>query len=59
VFDSELNPAAPGARDLAETIVAKLRNRVSVVTQVEQHEFYGWAFETAVGKGAFYNVLNP
>jgi hypothetical protein len=58
-FDENENPSAPGARELAETIVAKLRPRVASVSEVEQHEYYGWGFTTTLQRGTFYNVLNP
>lgn len=59
VFDANDNPAAPGARDLAEEIAAKLRGRASSVTAVDQHEYYGWGFEAVFEGSTFYNVLNP
>jgi hypothetical protein len=59
VFDGDGNPLAPGARDLAEAIASNLRGRVSSVTAIEQHEYYGWGFAAIFDGSTFYNVLNP
>ena len=58
-FDKKENPIAPGARALAEAIAAKLRERLSSVTSIKQHEYYGWGFEATCDGSTFYNVLNP
>lgn len=58
-FNENETPTAPGARELAETIVAKLRQRVVSVSEVDQHEYYGWGFWATTDRGTFYNVLNP
>ena len=58
-FNENECPVAPGARELAEVIVSSLRSRLSSVTSVEQHEYYGWGFATVLDRSRFYNVLNP
>src|SRR5688500_776577 len=58
-FDQNNSPTAPGARDLAEAIVANLRPHVTTVSEIEQHEFYGWRFQATLDHSTFCNVLNP
>jgi hypothetical protein len=58
-FDANEFPVAPGARDLAEAIVGELGKRVSGISAVEQHSFYGWAFEARYAGCRFINVVNP
>jgi hypothetical protein len=59
VFDENENPVAPGARELAEAIVSNLRARASSVTEVDQHEHYGWTFDVVFEGSTFSNVVNP
>src|SRR5438093_7256005 len=59
VFDSGDNPISPGARQLAEAIVAELKKQLRVVTDLSQHSFYGWGFTTQYDRASFYHVLNP
>ncbi|HJY77138.1 MAG TPA: hypothetical protein VKE95_10925 [Burkholderiales bacterium] len=58
-FDANGNALAPGARKLAETIVARLQPRLDATTDIEQHSYYGWAFRATYSGHFFYNVLNP
>src|SRR5438874_28096 len=58
-FDSQGNPVSPGARELADHIVAQLRKRLRNVTDVSQHSFYGWGFRGEFDRTLFYHVLNP
>ncbi len=58
-FDENENPTAPGARELANAIAAKLRCHVQSVSPVQQHEYYGWGFGATTDDSTFYNVLNP
>jgi hypothetical protein len=43
---------------LAEAIIAMLRPRVASVSEVSQHEYYGWGFTATTEDATFYNVLN-
>ena len=58
VFDSHGDPIAPGARELADSLVAELRKRMPL-TAVCQHRFYGWGFRAELEGAKFYHVLNP
>jgi hypothetical protein len=58
-FDADGNPVAPGARELADAIAGELEKHADVVVPVEQHSYYGWAFETRFAGCRFINVLNP
>lgn len=58
-FDAHDNPIMPGARELADAIVRELGKRVNVITPVEQHSYYGWAFDVKFKGCRFVNVLNP
>jgi hypothetical protein len=58
-FDENDNPLAPGARQLADTIAAKLLSQVVSVSEVHQHEYYGWEFDVLTENGTFVHVLNP
>jgi hypothetical protein len=58
-FAEDGNPVAPGSRGLADEIVAELSEKVSEITPVEQHSYYGWGFETRFEGCRFYHVLNP
>lgn len=58
-FDHAGNAVAPGARELAEAIVASLRSRVESTTAIEQHSYFGWGFEVTFENRRFCNVVNP
>jgi hypothetical protein len=58
-FDGNGDPVAPGARDLAESLRRQLTERQVSASQIEQHGFYGWGFNTQFKRHAYYNVLNP
>jgi hypothetical protein len=58
-FDDHNTAVAPGARDLAEGVARELGKSVNVITPVEQHSYYGWAFEVKFAGCRFVNVLNP
>ena len=58
-FDDADNQTAPGARELADAIVACLAEHVTDLSGVEQHSFYGWGFSCAFHNASFYNVLSP
>ena len=53
------NNAVPGARDLAEAFVARLRSHAQSVTDIEEHSDYGWGFDVRFQNRSFHNVLNP
>jgi hypothetical protein len=59
VFDENENPIAPGARELANAVVSGLSARISNVSRVQQHSFYGWGFDVEFEGSTFYNVVNP
>ena len=59
VFDAHENPVAPGARDLAEAIVQELKQDLPNTTEVSQHSYYGWSYETEYEGATFHQVINP
>jgi hypothetical protein len=58
-FNSDDNPIAPGAKELAQEIVKVLKRKVSGISDVSQHSHYGWGFSTEFDDVSFYQVLNP
>jgi hypothetical protein len=58
VFDADGNPVTPGGKELAVSIAAALASGDSRVSDVEQHEFYGWSFTCQAGSDAFFHVVN-
>jgi hypothetical protein len=58
LLDQEDHVVEPGGRSLADAIVMALRAGGVHVSDVEQHEDFGWAFESTLDDGAFYQVLN-
>ena len=58
-FDEEGTPTAPGARELAEAILAALHQRGVTAGPIEQHSNYGWEFETRFQDLTFHNVVTP
>ena len=61
LFDDEGNPSAPGARELADAIVAALRKQpgVTELTPVAQHENYGWIFSARYEDCTIRHFVNP
>ena len=58
IFDAEGNPVTPGGKELAASIAAALASGDSEVSDVEQHEYYGWSFTCRAGGDAFFQVVN-
>lgn len=58
-FDESGEPIVPGGRELTDAIVRRLRDAVISVSEVDQHEHYGWGFVASTERGSFYNVVNP
>ena len=58
-YDEQGYPVRPGGRALAEEIRTLLTAAGCRMSEVEQHEDYGWGFSCRVGKDYFYNVLDP
>jgi hypothetical protein len=56
--DQDDHVVEPGGKSLADAIVAVMREGGVHVSDVEQHEDFGWAFEAKADGGAFYQVLN-
>ena len=59
VFDEDGYPVTPAGRDLTLRIATALASGDSRVSEVEQHEDYGWSFSCQVGKDGFFQVVNP
>ena len=58
-FDEEGTPTAPGARELAEAIVAALQQRGVTTGSIHQHSNHGWGFETRFEELTFHNLVSP
>lgn len=58
-FGERGNPTAPGSRELVDRLIRELGRRIPILTPVEQHSYYGWAFTTRLDRCTFQNVLNP
>ena len=58
-FDDSGEPIVPGGRALTDAIVSRLCDVVISVSDVDQHEYYGWGFAASNVGGGFYNVVNP
>jgi hypothetical protein len=58
VFEDD-EQVAPGGRALTQAIVDRLRGTMTSVSDVDQHEYYGWSFSTETGDASYYNVLCP
>jgi len=43
---------------VADQIALSLAQRGARVSDVEQHEYYGWAFSSHFGRDSFYQVVN-
>ena len=49
---------APESRELPDAVAQIVAQSVSSVSAVEQHEYYGWAFDAKVNDCSFYTVFN-
>ena len=49
---------APESRELPDAVAQIVAQSVSSVSPVEQHEYYGWAFDARLDRCAFYTVFN-
>ena len=52
------DPVTPGGKLVADQIALSLAQRGARVSDVEQHEYYGWAFSSHIGRDSFYQVVN-
>jgi hypothetical protein len=43
---------------VADQIALSLVQRGARVSDVEQHEYYGWGFSSHIGRDSFYQVVN-
>lgn len=58
-YDEDGEPVTPGGKELTEEIAASLAAAGCRVSEVEQHEGYGWGFGVRLENDSFYQVLNP
>lgn len=58
-YDEEGEPVTPGGKELTGKIAASLAAAGCRVSEVEQHEHYGWGFAVRLGNDSFCQVLNP
>lgn len=58
-FNAQGAPVSPGARELADVIVDRLKAKGVTTKPVNLHSYYGWAFVSELDGITFFHVLNP
>jgi hypothetical protein len=57
-YDEQGDPVTPGGKAVADEIALSLVQGGARVSDVEQHEDYGWGFTSHLGRDSFYQVVN-
>lgn len=57
-FDDNGDQVVPDGRALAESIAERLRPVVTTVSEITQHEYYGWSFLATSKNASYHHVVN-